>query len=662
MRLTERFRALRARGRAKTAPEDSRSVEVIAEAPPYVPLRNLVPSPRFVDIELGEPGVPVVGNPMGVYVHAHSKARAVELEDGSFGIEVEGRGQNTDTHIAPGGREHHDNFAYGMRPGQTYTVIVRVNLEEPLTGRMSADRLSIRIGCRSRGKIDWALARSHKAPNHAGEYELSVTFTLPADASAAWICLQAGASQGGGKVVWSRLSVSESASAHKYFDGSTSGDELYSYTWEGAVNQSISARHLQQPLSESHAAELVSLYVEERDLQSARYVAGNLQRSQPEGLASQLAAAHLGRATGNADAEEQYRGVAAQMSDVTGLAVAWYWIGRARETRRDWRGARDSYRKAADAVPDSLEYRYRLGDALYRTGDTAESRAIILAAIKDDQSLPFDGEAALSIDPKTFRVRREVGLFLVSRMSEITRRSTLKTPKPLNDDALPIFVYWAQGFGEAPAIVQECLSQLRALHGARLHELTDQNIAAYVEPIPDVVRESSGRAHQSDMLRLALLEKYGGIWIDATCFVSEDLDEALSPLLNEFFCFRYGGPRISNWFLAARRGSYIVRAWFAAMSIWWEEEGYVPDYFLAHHVFEMLYWIDPDFRAAWERVVPRDSRPPHQLQFSMFDAYESETFDALLNLSFVHKLKYQFSDSAMSPESNIAYLLRRQLG
>lgn len=61
----------------------------------------------------------------------------------------------------------------------------------------------------------------------------------------------------------------------------------------------------------------------------------------------------------------------------------------------------------------------------------------------------------------------------------------------------------------------------------------------------------------SNLVRINLLQKYGGVWADATCLCMVPLDDWVHEYARSgFFAFSKPGPDrlISNWFLAAKKG------------------------------------------------------------------------------------------------------------
>ncbi|MEC6815533.1 capsular polysaccharide synthesis protein [Photobacterium toruni] len=71
-----------------------------------------------------------------------------------------------------------------------------------------------------------------------------------------------------------------------------------------------------------------------------------------------------------------------------------------------------------------------------------------------------------------------------------------------------------------------------------------------------------GAAGKSDLLRLYLLNRFGGIWADATTFCKQSLTTWLDISTTGFFCFREkqsDDRQLVSWFLAAHKGNAIIQ-------------------------------------------------------------------------------------------------------
>ena len=80
---------------------------------------------------------------------------------------------------------------------------------------------------------------------------------------------------------------------------------------------------------------------------------------------------------------------------------------------------------------------------------------------------------------------------------------------------------WFQGEENAPDLCKKCLESLRKyLKDREIIVITEKNMYDYID-FPDFIKEKYNkgiitRTHLSDLLRIQLLIKYGGTWIDST--------------------------------------------------------------------------------------------------------------------------------------------------
>jgi len=171
-------------------------------------------------------------------------------------------------------------------------------------------------------------------------------------------------------------------------------------------------------------------------------------------------------------------------------------------------------------------------------------------------------------------------------------------------------MYWAQGWDRAPEIVKACQASWIAQNpGWEVMALDAETAVAYVN-LSDLFRgKDIGLAHQADVLRLNLLSRYGGVWVDATTVCAKPLDHWLPPLMQSGF-FAFARPRpdrlIANWFLASEPNGAIVSRWRDLAHRYWREVQSADHYFWCHYLFAHACRHDPTFAAGWA-VTPQIS-------------------------------------------------------
>lgn len=99
-----------------------------------------------------------------------------------------------------------------------------------------------------------------------------------------------------------------------------------------------------------------------------------------------------------------------------------------------------------------------------------------------------------------------------------------------NNEKDYIWVCWWQGENSMPEMVRKCYNSI--IHHANGHVvklITFDNYKNYVGIDNRIVEKvKSGKfklAHFADLVRVKLLEKYGGLWLDSTILLTADIDE-----------------------------------------------------------------------------------------------------------------------------------------
>lgn len=237
--------------------------------------------------------------------------------------------------------------------------------------------------------------------------------------------------------------------------------------------------------------------------------------------------------------------------------------------------------------------------------------------------------------------RLELLLATEPHLAEI--RKNAETLKP-EGDGNKAFVFWNSGFDSAPGIVKACVSQQRKIYGSSLVELSAQNLGEFIET-PKVLNRVAKLwpANFSDALRVGLLAKHGGLWLDATVYTTEQsLDSQAKYLSSEFFVFNYNGPRIASWFMMSKPGSYQARLLYAAMLDYWSRNRKLKNYFLFHDFFEVLYHLDERFRSEFDNATKLSASPCNEVGRKLLWApTDLPAFESVLREHPAQKLTYK---------------------
>lgn len=181
-----------------------------------------------------------------------------------------------------------------------------------------------------------------------------------------------------------------------------------------------------------------------------------------------------------------------------------------------------------------------------------------------------------------------------------------------------LWTFWQQGWDQAPELVRACLRTWRDRNpGWTIRALSQADLPEVLAP--EDLQEVEGKAIEpeafSDVVRLALLRRYGGVWADATLYCLKPLDAWLpEAAAGGFFAFDRPGPNrmISSWFLASAKGGGIVQQWSDRARNYWRGRTQRHHYFWVHYLFAECYEADEHFRRSWDAVTKLSADGPHR--------------------------------------------------
>lgn len=222
-----------------------------------------------------------------------------------------------------------------------------------------------------------------------------------------------------------------------------------------------------------------------------------------------------------------------------------------------------------------------------------------------------------------------------------------------------IWSAWLQGLDNAPKMVNVCLeSHKKHLPGYEFRVLDMENYRQWVE-LPEWVEEKYARgmipaALFSDVLRVAVLKRYGGVWMDAsvlcTGFGNQQLQKQWTEVENSRFAvFRYyrKGDRypsgLSNWFIATTPDNIVLTSVYDMLTAYWRDYDCTIDYYMMHLFISCALKAFPEM----EREMPKlNSRYSFFLGDALSRTYSQEAWQELVDHVAIHKLNYRKAEEA----------------
>jgi len=217
-----------------------------------------------------------------------------------------------------------------------------------------------------------------------------------------------------------------------------------------------------------------------------------------------------------------------------------------------------------------------------------------------------------------------------------------------------IYIYWAQGFENAPEIVKICRDSWKTMNPTwNVVELHDTNLCDYIDITDSLSNSNIQTAAKSDIIRIALLQKWGGVWTDATCFCRVSLDKWLPKYAeNGFWAFSKPEPTrlVSSWFLYGSPQNYIVQRWYKKTMNFWKKRAASQnyEYFWFHLLFNEMYKNDAHVRKMFNNTKQLSAILPHIFQ-SNPDEISSKLLSSFMSgKTPVYKLTYKTSKRSLN--------------
>lgn len=275
---------------------------------------------------------------------------------------------------------------------------------------------------------------------------------------------------------------------------------------------------------------------------------------------------------------------------------------------------------------------------------------------------------------------------------------------PIPENALPkrVWLLWLQGWDAAPPVARRCAALWRSQNRDWDIELVSAaNIAEYLDGFNFANIRHVSPNHQSDLIRLHLLEQHGGVWADAAVVCRRPLNDWLPPfVVSGFFAFSRPARarQCASWFMASTRGGPIVTTVREMLSTYLSSNDFSPPgrlrrsllyrlspvldsteffsrfwfskasrlylrskpYFAMHYLFNQAVRDRQDCRLQWERTPKYPAEGPHLVAKMGMTAPATSELSAIIDQSKepMFKLSWKHATNHEGSESVIEYALR----
>lgn len=212
-----------------------------------------------------------------------------------------------------------------------------------------------------------------------------------------------------------------------------------------------------------------------------------------------------------------------------------------------------------------------------------------------------------------------------------------------------IWIMWWQGYSNMPPIVKACFESVKnhISENVKVILLTKDNYSDYVD-IPDYIIDKVEKkiislTHLSDIIRMACIADNGGIWLDATIYVTKNIPDEL--LTNDFFSLSTREDRhyvsMCKWCGFAIGGRSVVFDFMKDLfyTHWHKYDSFI-DFFFIDYGLRMFYDSSMSFREMVNKysIYTEDL---YVLQDNLNEIFDDKTMKKRIEPSLFCKLSWK---------------------
>lgn len=213
-----------------------------------------------------------------------------------------------------------------------------------------------------------------------------------------------------------------------------------------------------------------------------------------------------------------------------------------------------------------------------------------------------------------------------------------------------IWTCWLQGLDNAPELVKKCISEMHKYAGDYEVRVVDATYLDKYTNLPKYIIEKHDKgiiphAHFSDMVRLNILQKYGGIWIDSTILLTASLPSFVTN--SDFFAFSTDGVgkvKMGVCLIASCAGHPIIEDVYSMLCEYWKNENKLVSYSIFHLFLTIAIESSTLNKELWEQTPKVHSTYIDMLLPQLGRPFNPDTFKIATQLSSLHKLTYKYKE------------------
>lgn len=249
------------------------------------------------------------------------------------------------------------------------------------------------------------------------------------------------------------------------------------------------------------------------------------------------------------------------------------------------------------------------------------------------------------------------------------KKLSINSKDKMHLEEFPIWVCWFQGIEQAPEIVKVCVKSIQEniSKNAKVHIITFGNLGEYVK-IPDIITKKMKQGNitltqYSDIIRYALLSKYGGFWIDSTILVTSNIEYLCN---YEYYTrksdrleLNFGNYMIQGRFTVhLNKGdynNYLYNFIYDAYIEYYKKMNISVDYFLTSFFVDIAYENIPKCRDMMDKLEYNDEGLEARLCENLNNIYNEEKYKRYCDNMPFQKLSYKLDKYIRQVDGNLTF-------
>ncbi len=243
-----------------------------------------------------------------------------------------------------------------------------------------------------------------------------------------------------------------------------------------------------------------------------------------------------------------------------------------------------------------------------------------------------------------------------------------------NNDRLAskhIWSFWWQGEDAAPEIIKLCMASMRANKGEFTVTVIDRNNYKEWIELPDYILDKVNRGlisitHLSDIIRMALLNKYGGVWLDATVIMLNKIEDSwlrypyFTAKQKEKACPIVSKYRWTGSFVIGKKRFPYYSFLMECFLEYWKNHNEMIDYFLIDYLTDIAYSTLAFYRKSFNEL-PENNIKMYNAALHMNEEFDYQKYKQLKECTILFKIqrRNQYIKNYKGKETLYGYLYNK---